>query len=468
MVMSPQLAPSPTHQQQPINSVPSHYPVQYGGQRPQNLPLEGNPEMVGSPADPYASPVSTPGAVVYPARRPPPRYYHPQSSPVPSPHTQFPNRMYARPAVGYPAQSPAQPSGGPPTPTFSPHQHPSVGPPPYGAGGPSTPTDSGYFGSVPNMHHMSGPVPSPLSRGYVSVENHGLIPFPVQSPPPPGYHPVHAPPPHPNAATYPTVSTPMSIKVQAQTPPTDPHQPPPPDKLLRLTFPVREGVLLKPFQLEHGDHITQQPFHLKESVYGMLLHRNDLELQFKCYHGNDKLMLCQWPQGVSVNIDGRPLPIDRGDVKTTHKPLYLKHYCQPETNTLEIAVSSCCCSHLFVLQLVHRPSVNSVLTGLLRKRLLPTEHCIAKIKRWFASNSDDSVQQTGVRVSLKCPVTFKRIQLPARGAECKHIQCFDLEAYLKMNCERCTWRCPVCNSNAQLEGLEVDHYIWGIISGVNQ
>ena len=186
--------------------------------------------------------------------------------------------------------------------------------------------------------------------------------------------------------------------------------------VLRLTFPVREGVLLKPFQLEHGDHITQQPFHLKESVYGMLLHRyvyicqcvcqlcaylqcmsisakvggavgvlhthtwyshcsicktryirrgawaalcssvywrclwitwlftlscflsflltfslsplplfllslllsplppshrNDLELQFKCYHGNDKLMLCQWPQGVAVNIDGRPLPIDR-------------------------------------------------------------------------------------------------------------------------------------------------------------
>lgn len=37
-----------------------------------------------------------------------------------------------------------------------------------------------------------------------------------------------------------------------------------------------------------------------------------------------------------------------------------------------------------------------------------------------------------------------------------------------MNCERGTWRCPVCNSNAQLEGLEVDHYIWGIISGVNQ
>ena len=34
---------------------------------------------------------------------------------------------------------------------------------------------------------------------------------------------------------------------------------------------------------------------------------------------------------------------------------------------------------------VHRPSVRSVLQGLLRKRLLPLEHCITKIKRNFNS-----------------------------------------------------------------------------------
>ena len=35
-------------------------------------------------------------------------------------------------------------------------------------------------------------------------------------------------------------------------------------------------------------------------------------------------------------------------------------------------------SHLFVLQLVHRPSVRSVLQGLMKKRLLPAEHCVTK------------------------------------------------------------------------------------------
>lgn len=44
------------------------------------------------------------------------------------------------------------------------------------------------------------------------------------------------------------------------------------------------------------------------------------------------------------------------------------------------------------------------------------------VKKVFLSTSDDGVQQTGVKVSLKCPVTFKKIKLPARGAECRHIQ----------------------------------------------
>lgn len=110
-------------------------------------------------------------------------------------------------------------------------------------------------------------------------------------------------------------------------------------------------------------------------------------------------------------------------------------------------------SHLFVLQLVHRPSVRSVLQGLLRKRLLTADHCIAKIKMNFNqspanSNSNtsdrDSIEQTALKVSLKCPITFKKITLPARGHECKHIQCFDLESYLQLNCERGSWRCPVC------------------------
>ena len=60
------------------------------------------------------------------------------------------------------------------------------------------------------------------------------------------------------------------------------------------------------------------------------------------------------------------------------------------------------------------------------------------------SNAEDGVEQTAIKVSLKCPITFRRISYPARGHDCKHIQCFDLESYLRLNVEKGNWKCPVC------------------------
>jgi hypothetical protein len=224
------------------------------------------------------------------------------------------------------------------------------------------------------------------------------------------------------------------------------------DDELRLTFPVRDGIILPPFRLEHNLAVSNHVFQLKPTVHQTLMWRSDLELQLKCFHHEDRQMNTNWPASVQVSVNATPLIIDRGENKTSHKPLYLKDVCQPGRNTIQITVSACCCSHLFVLQLVHRPSVRSVLQGLLRKRLLTADHCIAKIKRNFSNTGSgpnmerdrDAVEQTALKVSLKCPITYKRITLPARGHDCKHIQCFDLESYLQMNCERGSWRCPVC------------------------
>uniref|UniRef100_A0A665WAY8 Zinc finger MIZ domain-containing protein 1-like n=1 Tax=Echeneis naucrates TaxID=173247 RepID=A0A665WAY8_ECHNA len=304
-------------------------------------------------------------------------------------------------------------------------------------------------------------------------------------PPRPGNYPHSPVPGNPTPPMTPGSSIPPYLSPnQDVKPPFPPDMkpnmtalPPPPtnpNEELRLTFPVRDGVVLEPFRLEHNLAVSNHVFHLRPSVHQTLMWRSDLELQFKCYHHEDRQMNTNWPASVQVSVNATPLTIERGDNKTSHKPLHLKHVCQPGRNTIQITVTACCCSHLFVLQLVHRPSVRSVLQGLLKKRLLPAEHCITKIKRNFSSvaasagnttlNGEDGVEQTAIKVSLKCPITFRRIQLPARGHDCKHVQCFDLESYLQLNCERGTWRCPVCNKTALLEGLEVDQYMWGILN----
>ena len=54
-------------------------------------------------------------------------------------------------------------------------------------------------------------------------------------------------------------------------------------------------------------------------------------------------MNTNWPASVTVSVNATPLNIERGDNKTSHKPLYLKDVCQPGRNTIQITVTACCC-----------------------------------------------------------------------------------------------------------------------------
>lgn len=42
---------------------------------------------------------------------------------------------------------------------------------------------------------------------------------------------------------------------------------------LRLTFPVRDGVVLEPFRLEHNLAVSNHAYQLRDSVYKTLMQR---------------------------------------------------------------------------------------------------------------------------------------------------------------------------------------------------
>jgi len=91
-----------------------------------------------------------------------------------------------------------------------------------------------------------------------------------------------------------------------------------------------------------------------------------------------------------------------------------------------------------------------------------------KIKRNFKISAGNGTtgndELTAIKVSLKCPITYRRVNVPARGRDCSHIQCFDLESYLKLNVDEVIWTCPVCSKSAIVEGLEVDQYLWQMLT----
>ena len=48
-------------------------------------------------------------------------------------------------------------------------------------------------------------------------------------------------------------------------------------------------------------------------------------------------------------------------------------------------------------------------------------------------DDDLEVASTSLRIPLECPATRIRMRLPGRATTCKHVHCFDLEGYLRMN-----------------------------------
>ncbi|CAE8662463.1 unnamed protein product, partial [Polarella glacialis] len=54
------------------------------------------------------------------------------------------------------------------------------------------------------------------------------------------------------------------------------------------------------------------------------------------------------------------------------------------------------------------------------------------------------------KLKLRCPLSFERCEIPVRGENCMHLQCFGLGAYLESNARMRAmnnrWTCPVCSN----------------------
>ena len=105
----------------------------------------------------------------------------------------------------------------------------------------------------------------------------------------------------------------------------------------------------------------------------------------------------------------------------------------------------------------------------------PVEELVAKLKsgkgiskeqvvREMVSKVHDSdIQATSSIMSLKCPISTLRIDVPCRSTVCSHNQCFDASSFLQLQEQAPTWTCPVCYKVVNFEALTVDQYVNDIL-----
>ena len=158
----------------------------------------------------------------------------------------------------------------------------------------------------PNCNKSLGPPHAPIN---------GVPPPPMM----PGFYPMHMPY---NNTQLNMVYMNMIPKgsVMGQTPVSSTSGPGqnagPRSDELRLTFPIRDGVLLPPFRTEPNHFVSKQSFVIWAPLYKWLKSRSDIELHLKCFLLGDREMNTNWPTSVSVMVNTTLvlLTVERGDI----------------------------------------------------------------------------------------------------------------------------------------------------------
>lgn len=81
-------------------------------------------------------------------------------------------------------------------------------------------------------------------------------------------------------------------------------------------------------------------------------------------------------------------------------------------------------------------------------------------------DGDDELCVESREVSLRCPLTLCKLRNPARGINCNHFQCFELESFLDIYLTRSTRPCPICSTDIPLHQLAVDRFVLELIQQV--
>jgi hypothetical protein len=70
-------------------------------------------------------------------------------------------------------------------------------------------------------------------------------------------------------------------------------------------------------------------------------------------------------------------------------------------------------------------------------------------------DEDAEIMVTELDVSLKDPLSCARIKTPARGHDCQHFTCFDLETYLQYANRYGSWKCQLCSKELNPREIKV-------------
>ncbi|KUI72609.1 Zinc finger MIZ domain-containing protein 1 [Cytospora mali] len=204
-----------------------------------------------------------------------------------------------------------------------------------------------------------------------------------------------------------------------------------------------------------------------------------------------------WPDHIFPHFNQEKLVVRRGTHHGKDLPVELTDFVVPGVNMLKVALTGAARAHekkakryYMAVEVLETLSHSQVLEHIWANGLSDREETLEKIrKRVNAVPEEDGIaviDRTGTTTSelsidLTDPFSASIFAVPARGATCTHMECFDLETWLNtrptkqaIRCSHqkvCTcpkyiepsepdkWKCPICFADARPRSLRIDSFL---------
>lgn len=250
-----------------------------------------------------------------------------------------------------------------------------------------------------------------------------------------------------------------------------------------------------------GLQFTPSPFYRVISPLGELRtledmpnHRNTVELWVKgqdhpllqqCIWDNSKLKVMlfgaasasgiqdiAFPQNSELKINGGELKVNMRGLKNkpgTTRPVDVTNFLRLKLPAYRNSVSF---TYALTLQKYYLSlCICETTSSIELVRRLETRPKISKsftLDELRKNAEDPEVEATSSKLSLKCPISFKRLETPCRAQNCKHLACFDALSYLLLQEQAAQWKCPICNKIASYDNLAIDMYVKEILDQTSE
>ncbi|KAG9044124.1 SUMO ligase siz1 [Tulasnella sp. UAMH 9824] len=118
------------------------------------------------------------------------------------------------------------------------------------------------------------------------------------------------------------------------------------------------------------------------------------------------------------------------------------------------------------VNLVKATSPDQLVERLRKGKYKPKEEILLKMRQNV--DDDDEIEAGPQKLSLKCPLSYTRIEIPIRSSACPHPSCFDASSWYGMMEVTTTWQCPICEKTLNLDEMMVDGYFDDILKTTDE